>query len=670
MKRFLVLGFLLLGVLSSLALAQEPAASILANLPAADKYPNANALYLEKNEEITINADGTFTQSLHKRIWILTPDGVDPNSAFYQYYDSRTGSLHLDYARTIHPDGTVTNIFPFSTVDAFVSQLLESQGMPTVPDTEDKILYFQLPAVEEGTIVDWRMTTSGRDPLIPGEVSDVFYLSGTIPTKSESLTVKVAHGAHVSLDVVGSDIKPVVQTTSQATTYTFTATDVPAMADEPSMPALSVVAPRVVITTLTHWDQLANAYQNMFATAITPDPSITEMVQTISCHLITRGYFDQPEIKPIPETTENSPQPPCEDFTLPEKVAALYDFVSTDIDNSGTARYFIPPAEMTLSHHAGDCKGKAALLIAMLKVLGVTAYPALINTESGADIDLSLPPTLAAINHVIVAMKQDDTWRFLDPTAGDNHFLDYLPPPDRDKHAIVLMEEKDRPWALVPTDVTTTKNNRVQSTMDVYPSPGRDCIVQAYITAEGKTVYSLNSDFSIGKDDQAESKYEKLMSYDIRGVHNLNFEPSFSTMPEVKTTASFSVPSHENSQGGFSFMLPYPPPCPTPTQLFASLGEEPRIYPYITSPERISVSARVSVPRGMKIVRLPINIDVQNELGHFTSSYNMDETGHLLIARTLVMDVHEVAPSKVSLLRRIFLAMYNDEHTVLMFAAK
>ena len=666
MKRclLLVIGVALIGMFSSLGLAQEPASSILSSLPPTGKYKHADAVYLQNNGEITINADGTFHMSVHKCILVLTPDGVDSNSDFYQYYDSRTEAAHLDYARTIHPDGSVTNVFPFNVVDALVSQLLQSNGIPTVPDREDKILYFEMPAVTEGTIVDWQMTISGRDPLIPGEFSDTFYLRGAIPAESEMLTVKVERGVEAKISVVGSDIEPVVQKTDEWTTYTFSATDVPAMGIEPSMPSSSVVAPRVVITTLTDWDQVVGAYQELFAAAIKPDPSITQMVQTISCHLITRGYFQSHEMEQVPEPDQKQP---CEEFTMQEKIDALYDFVSSQIDSSPTARYYIPAASVTLSYHAGDCKGKSALLIAMLRVLGVTAYPALINTEPGADIDPSLPPTLEAFNHVIVAVSQDGGWRFFDPMDGSYCALDYLPPQDRNKHALVITGEKEHPWILVPTDITTPENNSVEARMDVYPALGRDCIVQAYTSAHGEIACYLDADFPIAEAEQGEAKYEKLLSEDIRGVHDLRFKPTFSPGAKAFANTSFKVPSHEDSQGGLSFMLPYPPPCPTPRVLVSSLGSEPRLHPYVTSPLQVNITARVSVPKGMKLAGLPENMDVRNELGWFTSSYQMDESGHLLIERRLEIDVLQVPPDKEGLLRAIFSAMDSDEHALLLF---
>ena len=669
MKRclLLVLGVALIGMLSSPGLAQEPVSSILSSLPLEGKYEHADAVYLQNNEEITINADGTFHISVHKCILVLTPDGVGPNSSFYQYYNSGTESAHLDYARTIKPDGTVTNVFSFNVLDALVAQLLQSNGIPTVPDTEDKILYFQMPSVTKGTIVDWQMTISGRDPLIPGEFSSTFYLGGAIPAESEMLTVKVAKGVDARINAVDSDIAPVVRKTDEWTTYTFSATDVAALAIEPSMPASSVVAPRVVITTLTDWDQLVEAYQGLFAAAVKPDPSITQMVQTISCHLITRGYFQRPEMVPSPEPKESMRQHPCEEFTLPEKIAALYDFVASEIDPSLTARYCLPPAPVTLSYHAGDCKGKSALLIAMLRVLGVTAYPALINTEPGADIDPSLPPTLAAFNHVIVAMRQGAGWQFFDPMNWAYRTLDYLPPQDRNKHALVITGEKDRPWILVPTDATTPENNSVEGRMDVYPALGRDCIVQAYTSAKGEVTCSLDADFAMSKPEQGEAKYEKLLSDDIRGVHDLSFRPTFSPGARAHANASFKVPSYEDSQGGLSFMLPYPPPCPTPRQLVSSLGSEPRLYPYVRSPEQVKITARVLIPNGMKLAGLPENVEVRNELGCFTSSYRMDVSGHLLIERSLEIHTHQVSSDKVALLRAIFSAMDSDEHTRLLF---
>jgi transglutaminase-like putative cysteine protease len=79
----------------------------------------------------------------------------------------------------------------------------------------------------------------------------------------------------------------------------------------------------------------------------------------------------------------------------------------------GEGGYVPAAADDTWARRFGDCKAKTALLLALLKHLGVEAEPVLVNLGAGDGID-ELPPSVAAFNHVIVRVK----------IAGESYWLD------------------------------------------------------------------------------------------------------------------------------------------------------------------------------------------------------------------------------------------------------
>ena len=96
------------------------------------------------------------------------------------------------------------------------------------------------------------------------------------------------------------------------------------------------------------------------------------------------------------------------------------------IDDGG----FVPaPADQTWQRRYGDCKGKTALLIALLHGLGITARPVLVNTQDGDGTAHRLP-TMAGFDHVIVEATIGGKSYWLDGTRqGDTH-LDRLEMPN------------------------------------------------------------------------------------------------------------------------------------------------------------------------------------------------------------------------------------------------
>jgi len=82
-------------------------------------------------------------------------------------------------------------------------------------------------------------------------------------------------------------------------------------------------------------------------------------------------------------------------------------------------------ADLTWSRRFGDCKGKTALLLALLKGLGVNAEPALVSTAAGDGLDQRLP-TLLVFDHVIVhaMIAGKDYW--MDGTRAGDTSLDAI----------------------------------------------------------------------------------------------------------------------------------------------------------------------------------------------------------------------------------------------------
>lgn len=85
-------------------------------------------------------------------------------------------------------------------------------------------------------------------------------------------------------------------------------------------------------------------------------------------------------------------------------------------------------ADETWQRRFGDCKAKTALLIALLRELGIAAEPVLVASDGGDGIDERLS-TPAAFDHVVVRAQVGDRRHWLDATRlGDRHLAD-LPPP-------------------------------------------------------------------------------------------------------------------------------------------------------------------------------------------------------------------------------------------------
>ncbi len=91
--------------------------------------------------------------------------------------------------------------------------------------------------------------------------------------------------------------------------------------------------------------------------------------------------------------------------------------------------YVPAAADLTWTRRFGDCKAKTALLVALLKELGIDARPVLVNTEKGDFVAVRLP-MVGAFDHAIVEARIGGHSYWLDGTRLGDRELDRLRTPN------------------------------------------------------------------------------------------------------------------------------------------------------------------------------------------------------------------------------------------------
>jgi transglutaminase-like putative cysteine protease/thioredoxin-like negative regulator of GroEL len=122
-----------------------------------------------------------------------------------------------------------------------------------------------------------------------------------------------------------------------------------------------------------------------------------------------------------------------------ERIARVYAWVTNEVDyvglEFGEHRFRPFSADWVLTHGIGDCKDKAALLVALYEAIDIPARMVMVRTADLGPVVGSLA-LLEVFNHAIAYLPEDDLW--LDGTAA-GHAL--LPPPAIDQGATVLVVE-------------------------------------------------------------------------------------------------------------------------------------------------------------------------------------------------------------------------------------
>ncbi len=100
-----------------------------------------------------------------------------------------------------------------------------------------------------------------------------------------------------------------------------------------------------------------------------------------------------------------------------------YVYVGLDAGN-----YRPASADETWNRRFGDCKAKTALLLALLRELGVPGEAVLVNTVANDGMNERLP-TPAVFNHVLVRIRIGGQSYWLDGTGLGDQYLNLLPKP-------------------------------------------------------------------------------------------------------------------------------------------------------------------------------------------------------------------------------------------------
>lgn len=290
-----------------------------------------------------------------------------------------------------------------------------------------------------GDAIDLAWTLEPRDPL-PGLRCTVFHAFGwTVPVARTffALHRAAADGVRWALHLPPGVTPPVEEIQTEQAMWTLT--HPPVLVPEPNAPEWAWPFPLLEVTGWADWKEVAEFAAELWREALADG---AEAVAAEAARLRVSG--------------EGAPV-----------VAAAIRFVQEDlrylaVDFGHGAGLLPNGAGTVLRRRFGDCKDKAVLLTALLRALGVEAWPLLVGTGWQKAV-ARMQPSTAAFNHAIVTFMADGARHFVDPTligqGGD--FAHRQPPPygcglEVRSGATALLMLPERPAAeLVLTEIFT-----------------------------------------------------------------------------------------------------------------------------------------------------------------------------------------------------------------------
>jgi hypothetical protein len=268
--------------------------------------------------------------------------------------------------------------------------------------------------------------------------------------------------------------------------------------DVPPAPTL-LVTPYLVYSNHPQWGDLADWY----ARHVAPRVRVSEEVAELARRLV-EGVDDRRQ-----------------------RIARLYNFVTTEIRyvglEFGEHRFRPFSADWVLHHRIGDCKDKAALLVALYSAVGVPARMVMVRTSDQGPVSSDLA-VLEVFNHAIAYLPEDDLW--LDGTAS-GHALE--PPPGMDQNALVLVVDGGRS---LPQTVPVVGAGGTRATYTLRRTNDDRVEIEVRSEDSGDAADLKRGRFAGSQEPQ---RFARWLQEQFPGVQ-LTGEPSARTLPGIDPT--------------------------------------------------------------------------------------------------------------------------------------
>jgi transglutaminase-like putative cysteine protease len=345
-------------------------------VPEYSKETDAVVLY---DEQITVVKDNGDIDVTHRHACkFLRPEAREECGYAAVRFDNQTKVSYFR-AWTILPSGAQLQV---KENEATEVSLVDFE---VFSDQRAKVIKF--PEAKVGSVVGYEYTQRQR----PFVFEDDWTFQRTIPTRFARFTLKLpASWEFTSFWSNYDEQKPV---SSDGNQYVWEVHDVPAIEVEPEMPPYLAIAARMGLKYFPRdlglrqkstgtWDDIAAWYTTLTANSRTPSPALQQKVSEL-----TAGVTD----------------PLAQMKILTAYMQRNIRYVAIEVGIGGWQPH---PAADVFAHQYGDCKDKATLLSAMLKLVGIDSYYVPIYTERGI-----VNPKFPSINfnHVILAIKVPDS---------------------------------------------------------------------------------------------------------------------------------------------------------------------------------------------------------------------------------------------------------------------
>ncbi len=564
------------------------------------EYPDDDYVYLLDDGVVRFEPDGRSSRTYRQVVQILNQDGAEAWGEQSFSYSGGSEKLTINWIRVVRPSGEVVSAKPAHEQESLAPVALEA---PVYSD--EKVHRVTLSGVAPGTLVDWSYTVERVKPLVPGDYYSGWRVTNGVLTRRSRLIVDVPvsvtpriqeHNVHFKRRDVESRGRRV---------YTWATTDVQKIQGEPFAASPNTLSVHIDVGAPIGWADLARWYAKLSAGryALTPalEAQLAEHVKDAR--------------------------------SLEDSLRAVHRWVSQDFRyvslSLGIGGYLPRLPAQVLETRYGDCKDKATLFIALVRKLGLNAYPVLLSSSGSADSTL---PTVQQFDHMIAAVDRpakNGGRIYLDLTSDLTPYGE-LPPAEEGSFVLVVHDDGTLEEVTLP--LSAPSGNRSETRIVGELSADGHFTGRYTEAKSGGLQYGLRRAYArVFSKDELSRLTQALANGVFSGASGDSLTlfdgRDLRAKPQVTLTVH-DAPVLSSTGGTRIFTLPAALPN------YASLGlasqlerRKPRRFPIdiseVIGPIESVTELRMTLPPGWK-ADLPPNVKESSQFGSYSAEYAQD----------------------------------------------
>ncbi len=450
---------ILLLVCSSSAYAESMAPSLKQQSSIWSRGAGAEVLYSIK--QVTVREDKHWEEVRYYSIQINDLDAARDYGRIVIPYNHYYSTIELEFANVLSGKGVLKPV----AVDAI--QRRDKSGQDFY--SEDSELAFSLPDINPGSIIEFQLRIRSEKLAMPGffyNRSNNYWFQPT--AGGNGLRVDQVREASYELDLPENmeihtkEFGPGktdydVENKTNRQVHTWSWDRLPAISIERHMPDLDTVRKRIRVSTSKKWADVDSWSWNLARDKFQSSPAVSALAKKIARSGDRRD----------------------------EKIRAVYAYLQQNIRyvyaHLGRGGYEPHQADEIIRKQYGDCKDQTILTVALLRELGIDAYPALIATRRVGRPDMDL--VHLSFDHMVVHIPQTEKGQaamWMD-TTSDRGLFPGIYNSLLDQPAFILnghggrltrikQEDLSENLARLEFDFTTNKNGSLNVVMSTHLS--------------------------------------------------------------------------------------------------------------------------------------------------------------------------------------------------------